>query len=130
MPFETRTFTVAKDSAKPQENQDAAACDPQRGVAALADGASSSLQAGRWARLLVKAVVAQPPDIAQATTFPPWLAAQREAWQSGIDEKSLAWHQKARLADGAFSTLLWLELTESPECPTALRAFALSLIHI
>jgi len=81
----------------------------------------------------VEGVVAEPPDITQAATFPPWLAKRRTAWQSGIDEKSLAWHQKARLADGAFSTLLWIELTESEDRATTLRAFALGdtcLLHL
>ena len=133
MYFEQRTFTVAKDTSKPQENQDALACDPARGIAALADGASSSLQSGRWARLLVEEVVAEPPDIANAATFPPWLAARREAWQSGLDEKSLAWHQKARVADGAFSTLLWVELATAENGALAMRGFALGdscLLHI
>ncbi|MCE9553169.1 MAG: protein phosphatase 2C domain-containing protein [Planctomycetes bacterium] len=133
MYFEQRTFTVAKDASKPLENQDALACDPARGIAALADGATSSLQSGRWARLLVEGVVAGPPDIAEAATFPAWLAARREAWQSGLDEKALAWHQKARLADGAFSTLLWIELATAENGALAMRGFALGdscLLHI
>lgn len=133
MIFEQRTFTVAKDAAKPQENQDAAAADPVRGIAAVADGAASSLQSGRWARLLVDAVVAQPPDVANAATFPQWLAASRNGWREGIDESALAWHQKARLADGAFSTLIWLHISPADDGNVALRAFAIGdscLLHL
>jgi hypothetical protein len=130
--FEQRTFTVAKDAARPQENQDAAAADPARGIAALADGAASSLQSGRWARLLVEAIVAEPPNVRDAAVFAPWLAARREAWLAGIDQNALAWHQKARLADGAFATLVWLQVVATGK-GVALRAFALGdacLLHI
>jgi len=133
MYFQHRTLTIAKDAAKPRENQDAAACDPAAGVAAIADGASSSLQSGRWARLLVEGVIAGPPDIANAAELDSWLTAAREAWRSGIDEASLAWHQKARLADGAFSTLTWLTLTPGPDGTLILSAFAIGdscLLHL
>ena len=133
MLFEQRTFTVAKDAARPQENQDAAAGDPARGIAAMADGAASSLQSGRWARLLVEGIVAQPPDIGNAASLAPWLAARRAAWQSGVDEAALAWHQKARLADGAFATLVWVELAPAGDGSLALNAFAIGdacLLHI
>jgi len=133
MCFEHRTFTIAKDTYQPQENQDAAACDPARGIAAMADGASSSLQSGRWARLLVESVIAQPPNVADAAVWNEWLGAAREAWRSGIDETSLAWHQKARLADGAFSTLTWLTLRPGANGALLLAALAIGdtcLLHL
>jgi hypothetical protein len=35
----------------------------------------------------------------------------RQEWAAAIDAASLAWHQKAKVRDGASSTLLWLEMT-------------------
>jgi hypothetical protein len=121
MYFEHRTFSLAKDTRRPAENQDACAVDAVRGIAAIADGVSSTLFAGRWAQLLVERVLEDPPAIIDAMEFSAWLAQQRAVWQSEIDETSLAWHQKPKLAQGAATTLLWIELSPTD----SLREFAL-----
>ena len=109
--FEYRAFTLAKDPQRPDENQDAFQVDPQRGVAAIADGVSSSLFAGPWAELLTKAVVAEPPNADNSLTA--WLTEPRGQWAGSVDLNNLAWHQKPKAQSGAFSTLLWVELYQT-----------------
>ena len=113
--FERRSFWVAKDAGHPDEYQDAYALSAARRIAAIADGVSDSIFSGRWAQLLTRAVVTDRPDLQDTDGLTEWLAKPRADWQSGIDESQLAWHQKAKLRDGAFSTLLWVELAVGTE---------------
>jgi hypothetical protein len=108
--FEHKAFWLPKDVEHPDEFQDAFAVDEVRGVAAIADGVSSSLFAASWARLLVNATVENPPEIDHAEALDDWLAVHREQWREPIDVDSLAWHQKAKFQEGAFTTLMWIEL--------------------
>jgi hypothetical protein len=108
--FEVRRFTIAKDADAPEHNQDAAAVNPSSLAAAIADGVSAGIFCGRWARLLVDAIVEAPPDVDNPIAWRAWLAERRAAWQSRIDVSQLAWFQKAKLRDGAFTTLLWLRI--------------------
>ncbi|MEK6238473.1 MAG: protein phosphatase 2C domain-containing protein, partial [Planctomycetales bacterium] len=130
-----RIFELAKDVEKPTSNQDAARVDEQRGIAAIADGVSSTLFAGRWARSLVDAVMASPPDPYDAESMDPWLAEKRKEWNASVDPSSLAWHQKAKLKDGASSTLLWVRMEQSSDDPEAFayRCYAIGdccLFHV
>ena len=106
-------FCLAKDADKPASCQDATAVDNSRGIAAVADGVSSSLFSGHWARLLAEGIVADPPNINEADSWQPWLAEKRQAWSESIDPDTLAWHQKSKLHGGAFSTLLWVRINAS-----------------
>ena len=112
MLLESRTFQLAKDPEHPDENEDAYRIDAARGVAAIADGAGSGIFARPWARLLADAVVADAPDPGDRPAFARWLSGRRQAWQDRIDVSSLAWFQKPKLREGAFSTLLWIRLLE------------------
>ena len=139
MRFESRDFKLAKDAEHPEENQDAFRADADRGIAAIADGVASGIFAGQWARILTEATVAEPPDPGDQAAFGVWLAARREAWSAEIDVSQLAWFQKPKLREGAFSTLLWVEITpiderdRQPEDPWRLRALAVGdscLFHL
>jgi len=112
--FEFRQFTLSKDADAPEQNQDAAAVNAAALAAAIADGVSAGIFCGRWARLLVDALVASPPDVDDRDAWRAWLAAQRAAWRAQIDVSRLAWFQKAKLRDGAFTTLVWLRIEEPP----------------
>ncbi len=111
--FQHRAFCVAKDIEHTEQCQDAYAVDEIKGIAAIADGVSSSLFAGSWARLLVDGIVAETPNIGSEQSVGSWLAALRKQWRAPIDVESLAWHQKPKFLEGAFSTLLWIELESS-----------------
>jgi hypothetical protein len=110
MRFASRAFRLAKDPEHPGQNQDACCLDSARGVAAIADGVASGIFSRQWAAILTEAVVSGPPDPGDAASFAAWLAERREEWNRGIDTSQLAWFQKPKLREGAFSTLLWIEL--------------------
>lgn len=110
MRFESRTFWLSKDVDEPAQYQDAFALDAERGVAAIADGVSSAIFSGPWARLLVESVVASPPNLDDTDAFVAWLAEERQAWRSQIDMSRLTWYQRPKMVDGAMTTLAWVEL--------------------
>ena len=112
MRLDSRLFILAKDADQPSTFQDACTMDAERGVAAIADGVSSALFSGPWASILAEAAVADLPDPTDPQAFADWLQQQREKWPARIDTSSLAWFQRAKLPSGAFSTLLWLRVTE------------------
>lgn len=119
MYFDFQVFELPKDVEHPEQNQDAWAVDCRRGVAAIADGVAASLFARHWARILTEAAVAATPDPDCRETFRDWLQSCRETWNGRVDVSRLAWFQKAKLHDGAFSTLLWLMLVGPSEMPDA-----------
>jgi hypothetical protein len=109
--FQAQTFWLAKDVEDPDQYQDAFELDAERGIAAVADGVSSAIFSGPWARVLTQAVVAEPPPLEDPEAFQAWLARQRECWSSQIDTSRLTWYQRPKMVDGAMTTLLWIELT-------------------
>jgi hypothetical protein len=139
MRFESRVFKLAKDAEHPEEDQDAYGTDARRGIAAIADGATTGIFARQWARILTEATVADPPDPGDAAAFAGWLAERRGEGSEGIDVSEPSWFQKPKLRDGAFSTLLWVEITpideadRQPQDPWQLRVFAVGdscLFHV
>ena len=110
MRFEARTFWLAKDADEPEQYQDAFELDAERGIAAIADGVSSAIFSGPWARVLTREVVAAPPNLDDSAAFQDWLARNRAAWSSQIDVSKLTWYQRPKMVDGAMTTLLWIEL--------------------
>lgn len=128
MRFESQCFWLAKDAEFPDQYQDAYQLDARRGIAAIADGVSSALFSGPWARTLVRGALAEPPPLDDADCFRDWLTRQRTELAGQIDVTKLTWYQRPKFAAGAMSTLLWIELTpqspetpETPELPSAYR---------
>ncbi len=99
---------MPKDLDAPEHYEDAFACDSARGLAAIADGVASGIFSRQWADILVQSVVRSPPPLADGERFQQWLAEHRARWQQEVQSRSLSWNQKAKLAVGAYSTLLWL----------------------
>jgi len=100
---------------------------------------ASGIFTRQWARILTEATVADLPDPGDQAAFGQWLAARRDAWGAEIDVSQLAWFQKPKLREGAFSTLLWVEITpiderdRQPQDPWRLRALAVGdscLFHL
>src|SRR5579884_796018 len=110
MRFESRTFWLSKDADEPNQYQDAFELDAELGRAAIADGVSSAIFSGPWAHLLTLAAVADPPPLEDTTAFQTWIGDKRAAWLNSIDTSKLTWYQRPKMADGAMTTLLWLEL--------------------
>jgi hypothetical protein len=131
--YESRKFSLPKDLLRAQENQDAFELDMERGVAAIADGVSTGLFAGNWARILSKAAVAHPPQANNSSAIADWLSGLQRQWRESIDVGTLAWHQKAKLKSGAFSTLLWVRVAEASAGNLRWRSYAVGdscLFHL
>lgn len=126
MHFESRVFQLSKDIECPAQNQDALRIDGARAMAAVADGVTSGIFSGLWARILVDAVIADAPDLQDRESFGRWLTLRRELWASQIKVAPLSWFQKAKLREGAYSTLLWVRLLPDTENlqPNAARLLA------
>lgn len=135
--FESKVFWLEKDAREREQYQDAYAQDAERGLAAIADGVTSGIFSGAWARLLTAAVVADPPTL-ESPAFADWLGEQRAAWRAAIDTSRLTWYQRPKMADGGMTTLLWIEflpdgLTDSGLPKYRGRSFAIGdscLFHL
>lgn len=133
MRFVSQAFLMSKDADAPHECQDAFALNADAGVAAVADGVSSTLFAGPWAQILTQSVAAGPPQVDHPEHFKAWLTEQRVTWHKSIDVSRLGWAQKMKLRQnpGAMSTLLWAELSsaeiddETGEQVYRLRAYSI-----
>lgn len=137
MLLESRVFTLSKDTEHPEQDEDAWRVDGPRGMAAVADGVTSGIFSRLWARILVDAVMGDTPNPADGEAFGRWLTLRRELWASQIDVARLSWFQKAKLREGAYSTLLWVRLAADADNPPGeaarLRVWALGdscLFHV
>jgi len=139
MYFQHRAYWFPKDAEQADRYQDAYQVNPSQGVAAIADGASSTLFSSNWAQLLTRAAAAFPPDVCDGNSLYPWLAERRSEWAASFDEQTLTWHQKPKLKQGAAATLMWIELhppdaqQNEPPGTLALRCFAVGdccLFHV
>jgi len=92
-----------------QEYEDAFAGNAATGRYAVADGASESAFAGLWARLLVDEFVHSAP--LDADRWKACLGTLQERCRAKIAERPLPWYAEAKLAQGAFATLLGVAVT-------------------
>jgi hypothetical protein len=108
--FQFQTFWLAKDADCPDQYQDAFELDAERGLAAIADGVSSAIFSGPWARILTRATIDDPPRFDIPGEFQDWLQRRRADWAGEIDTARLTWYQRPKMVEGAMTTLLWIEL--------------------
>ena len=102
-----QAYWVPKLGNSPEEYEDAYAFSQQHRHLAIADGATESSYADRWAKDLVNTYINSPLNgSAAATTFPPWLAPLQERWRAGIDWQNLPWFAEEKAKAGAFATFL------------------------
>jgi hypothetical protein len=87
------------------ENEDAGAWSPGR--YAIADGATEGWQAGPWASILAESFAQAAPTPAE---FESWLESCRQHYSQRFPAKVTAWYAEAKQQQGAFATLLGLEL--------------------
>lgn len=106
-------FRAAKRGRSAGEYEDAAvASSPERFplCVAVADGATESAFARRWARILAAGWVAQAPQdpAAFAQAVPAW----QQAWQRDVSEDTheRPWYAAAKVEQGAFAAVLGLAL--------------------
>src|SRR5687767_9899205 len=98
-----QAFWVPKLGNSAEEYEDAFAYSAAEGLFAIADGATESSFADRWARDLVDQFVTSPPPVdAAQTAFPNWLTPMQERWRNGIDWQNLPWFAEEKAKGGAF----------------------------
>jgi hypothetical protein len=107
-----RGFSLAKQGNAAGEYEDAFAAEPGLGRFAVADGASESSFAGEWAKELTEGFVADP---VQPGGWAEWLPPVRERWLAAVGTGGLPWYAQQKLDDGAFATLLGLEIELAPK---------------
>lgn len=102
-----QVFWVPKLGNSIDEYEDAYAFSPNHRHLAVADGATESSYADRWARDLVNQYIHAPPAVsAPQTPFPSWLTPLQERWREGIDWENLPWFAEEKAKAGAFATFL------------------------
>ena len=110
--FDTRLFTLAKDPEHPGglSGRLLRRCRAARGgdcrrrfLGPVLRSLGGDPGGGRRGR--------RPQSRANRRAFAAWLRRQRQRWQASIDTTSLAWFQKAKLPQGAFSTLLYVRMS-------------------
>ena len=125
-------FSTPKLGSAAAENEDAARLAPDDRVAGrwtgrrlrvvVADGASESMLAGRWARRLVDGFATTRSAWSAAPGFVATYAAAADGWDEAmaayVDEREargapIAWYEEPGLAKGAHATLLVFELRDA-----------------
>ncbi|MEZ5383629.1 MAG: protein phosphatase 2C domain-containing protein [Microthrixaceae bacterium] len=103
-----RAYWAPKAAAEEREWEDAAAYDEARGVAAVADGASSSYRAGRWSALLVEEFLKRPPQLSpDLSEFHRWVATVAEGFQTSSEAVSdTSWYASDASRRGSFATFV------------------------
>jgi len=108
---QSRILAVPKGGASTDEYEDAAAVQDEAWPvrAAVADGATESAFAGSWAEILADGLSSSEitPD-SVVETLPDW----QTTWRNRIADRveALPWYGDAKAREGAFATLLGLEL--------------------
>jgi hypothetical protein len=129
-----RGFHLPKAGSRPDEYEDAWGVSEDGTCLAVADGASDAFESGEWARLLVRAFLAdQPPS---GAALAGWLRQPTDAWKSFIHWDQLTYYQEAKARDGALATFLGVRYLPPPagaSWPWRWRAFAVGdacLFHV
>jgi len=110
-PLRWRLLSAPKRGHKLDEYEDAAVGDGGRGRFAVADGATESAFAGDWARILTETFVREP---AFERPWSDWLPGPRGRWIEAVGGRELPWYLEEKFHQGAFATLLGLEVTAAP----------------
>src|SRR3954452_554412 len=98
-------LSIPKRGNGAEENQDSHASDDASERWAIADGASGSIYAAKWASLLTHAFVENPFN--NADQFAEWLAALQKQWLSEVQSLPNPWYNELKIQTvGGCSTLL------------------------
>lgn len=109
-----KVFSLPKRGNTAEEYEDASAHNTYR--FAVADGATESSYAERWAQGLVKAFIDSPPEHIRATSVPleQWLRPLQGEWHKNIPWNRLPWYAEEKARSGAFTAFLGVEITPAP----------------
>lgn len=114
-----QVFWVPKLGNSEEEYEDACAYSLAARRFAVADGATESSFADRWARSLVQRYTAEPPLMPPARVpLPEWVTPLQHQWHAGVDWEALPWFAEEKARNGAYASLLGVNFIE-PEPPAA-----------
>lgn len=134
MALRVRRFSFAEAGKDPSENDDAYECstdaaDDTTTIAAVADGATQSVFAGKWARLLVASLCTDgfpAPEELNAR-----LPELQRIWREALPSEGLPWYTREKLKKGAYAALVGVMLR--PGEAGSFRALAIGdccLFHV
>lgn len=101
-----RAFWAPKAGNADDEWEDGAAASVRRGRVAVADGASASVDAARWAGHLVRSWIVFDADA--GTDFGSWLASTVESYEPTEVTDDASWFASAAAGRAAFATFVGL----------------------
>lgn len=109
-----QSFWLPKRGNTAEEYEDACAFSDFH--FAIADGATESSFAERWAQSLVKTFIAAPPPGQTAASVPleQWLAPLQRDWHGGIAWDKLPWYAEEKARSGAFAAFLGVQFSPAP----------------
>ncbi len=111
---EVKTFWLPKQGNTAEEYEDAFSFSIPARRFGMADGATESSFADIWARRLAESFAQTPPE---GTDLDSWLGPLQAEWRSSVPWDRLPWFAEEKAKNGAFSTLLGLELMSAPPPP-------------
>ncbi|MCL4314637.1 MAG: hypothetical protein M1454_02790 [Candidatus Thermoplasmatota archaeon] len=102
-----RSFTTHKVGNKPEENEDSFSYDEERGLFAIADGATEYPFSGEWSRSLTSMFLGTG-CLENSADFQEFVRKTRDVWRNKIDISGIPWFVRNKLSGGAYSTFLGL----------------------
>jgi hypothetical protein len=107
-----KTFWLPKRGNSVEEYEDAYAHSHLH--FAIADGATESSFADRWAKGLVEKFIAEPPPGNTPASVPleQWLAPLQKEWHSGVAWNKLPWYAEEKARSGAFAAFLGVQFSD------------------
>ncbi|MEM7337258.1 MAG: hypothetical protein AAF467_01355 [Actinomycetota bacterium] len=110
-----RALWAPKAGSTDVEWEDGFAYDEAGQRAAIADGASSAIGAGEWARVLTAGWLREPFPLGEPAAFERWLRRRQPEWQGpvGGDGEASSWWADAVANRGSWATLGLVSLTGS-----------------
>ena len=94
--------------------------------AAIADGATDSAFAARWAQELTRLFVENPPvnDEGVLSDISEWLKPAQKAWNDSVQWDSVPWHGIDKARRGAVATFLGLTIESADDDQLKMRSIA------
>lgn len=83
---------------------------------AIADGATQSSFSRLWAELLVSKTI-QTNHVPKEHLLPPVIRKCQEEWNFRVNRMNLPWFAEEKAKKGAFSSLLWMSITNRRKPP-------------
>ncbi len=106
-----RGLWLPKHGSSEAEWEDGFAFDEADGRAAVADGASTAVAAGRWAQQLVTGWLEDPFDLDGPEQFAPWLDRRQAAWEPPPAGAGDDWWGEVVRRQASWATIVLLQVT-------------------